>query len=505
MSAGSGVWHLRDLLRDALGVLRDDVDDVRVRGVAQSHDRVVPGSLFVARVGRRSDAHDLVPAAIERGAVCVVGTRSGSTHVAGGVPYVHVADDRWATSALAATFHDHPSRALTTIGVTGTDGKSTTATLLHHILQGERDDAVAGLLATVGVRIGRSHETLPGHFTTPEATEVHAVLARMRAAGVTLAVVESSSHGFALGRLEHVAYAIGVWTTFTPEHLDDHGTLEAYLEAKRTLVRRAPISILNRDDPAFAAFAAVARSLRSYGVHPDADVRAERIDVRATGITFDLVVRDHDPITVALPMVGTFNVHNALAALAAADLVGVPWHDGVRSLATFPGVPGRMQLVSKEPFGVIVDFAHTAPALAKALAAIATAAGGRKIVVIGAAGERDPGKREPIARAAVAGADLAVFTEEDHRSEDLGAILATMAASAVAAGARPGVDFLVIPDRREAIAAAIASARPGDVVLLCGKGHERTLERTDEVLTWDEASEVTAAVRRARAATPEGA
>jgi UDP-N-acetylmuramoyl-L-alanyl-D-glutamate--2,6-diaminopimelate ligase len=492
----SGPWRLRALLHEALAVRRDDVGDVLVSGVAQALDRVRPGSVFVARVGRRFDGHDLVTGAVAAGAVCIVGTRAHPPPAAQGVPYVRVDDDRWATSALAATFHRHPSRDLATIGVTGTDGKTTTCTMLHHLLQGDDAGVVAGLLGTTGGRIGRSAITLPGHFTTPEATEVHELLAGMRDAGARVAVLESSSHGFALQRLEHVAYAVGVWTTFAPDHLDDHGTLEAYLEAKRTLVRRAPVSVLNRDDDAYAAFAAAARRVVSYGEAPDADVRASAVRSRPGGLAFVLHPPDHEALPVDLPMVGTYNVHNALAALTAAHLVGLPWREGVRRLAGFAGVPGRMEVVAREPVTVVVDFAHTGPALTKALAALAPATGGRRIVVIGAAGERDPGRRPALARAAVAGADVALFTEEDHRGEDLGAILATMADAAADAGAREGERFRRVPDRRDAIAAALAEARPGDVVLLSGKGHERTLERGDETLAWNEVDEARAAVAR---------
>jgi UDP-N-acetylmuramoyl-L-alanyl-D-glutamate--2,6-diaminopimelate ligase len=496
-------WTLRALLREALEVRRDDVADVPVSGVAQSLDRVRPGSVFVARVGRKVDAHTLVGDAIAAGAVCVVGTRSAQQHVPGSAtPYVRVADDRAATSALAATFHHHPSRELTTVGVTGTDGKTTTSTLLHHLLQGDAPGPVAGLLASTGVLIGREARTLPGHFTTPEATEVHATLADMVAAGVRTAVVESSSHGFAWQRLEHVSYALGVWTTFTPEHLDDHGTLAAYLDAKLTLVRRSAVSVLNRDDGAFEAFAAASRAVRSYGEHPGADVRAEGVRLGAGRIAFDLRVPGGARHAVELPMVGAFNVHNALAALSAAYELGLEWDEGVRLLATFGGVPGRMQLVATAPVTVIVDFAHTGPALAKALAAVEPEAPGRRIVVIGAAGERDPGKRVPLAEEAVRGADLAVFTEEDHRSEDLDSILAEMAAGAEAAGAREGERFLRVRDRRAAIAAAIGAARRGDVVLLCGKGHERTLERGDDALPWDEVAEARLALRRLEAPDP---
>jgi UDP-N-acetylmuramoyl-L-alanyl-D-glutamate--2,6-diaminopimelate ligase len=497
-------WGLRALVREALGVDRADLGDERVGGVAQALDRVGPGSVFIARVGRRLDAHTLIPAAIAAGALCVVGTRALG-EAAPGIPYVRVADDRLATSALAATFHRHPSRALRTVGVTGTDGKTTTSTMLHHLLLDDEGGAAdAGLLGTTGVLIGRAPRTLPGHFTTPEATEIHELLAEMLHAGLRSVVVESSSHGFALKRLEHVHYDVGVWTTFSPDHLDDHGTLEAYREAKRTLVRRAAVSILNRDDPSFEAFAAVARRVVAYGADPRADVRAEGVIATPAGIEFELVPPDAPPLPVRLPMVGTFNVGNALAALAAAHELGTPWRVAARRLASFGGVPGRMQLVATSPFAVVVDFAHTGPALEKALGALTPAPGGRCVVVIGAAGERDPGRRPALAAAAVDGADLAVFTEEDHRGEALEHILATMASAARERGAREGAHFLVVPDRREAIRAAFARARPGDVVLLSGKGHERTLERGDVVLPWDEVAEARAALTAIAAAERSG-
>ncbi len=490
-------WRLRDLLREALGVERDDLPDVAVRGVAQSLDLVRPGSVFVARVGAVVDAHTFARRAIDAGAICVVGVREGIDALPWRhVPYVHVRDDRWAVSALAATFHAHPSRALRTLGVTGTDGKTTTATLLHHLLQGPSREPEAALVSSAAARVGRRLVRFPGHFTTPEAPQVHDLLARAVRAGARYAVVESSSHGFALMRLEHVHYDVGAVTGFSSEHLDFHGTLEAYLEAKRTLVRRAAVSVLNRDDTHWLAFAEAAQRVITVGEDPGADVRADDVVVGPAELRFTLVA-DGERVPCRLGMPGRFNLGNALVALAAAHLAsGLEWDLLAERMARFRGVPGRMQVVARRPFTVINDFAHTPPALAKALAAATPGPGGRRIVVIGAAGERDPGKREPLGRAAALGADLAVFTEEDHRSEDVGEILAALAVGAEATGAREGERFWRVPDRRAAIEYALGLARAGDVVLLCGKGHERTLERGSEALPWDEAAEARAALRR---------
>jgi len=483
---------LTELLADALGHGVESLPELWITGIAQDSARVRPGNVFVARVGERRDGHDFIPDAIARGAACVVGTRSVVPGLA--VPYVHVADDRLATSALAAAFHGHPSRDLIVIGVTGTDGKTTTANLLHHLLQGDEARPRASLLSTAMERIGAEGHPPELHFTTPEATEVHAHLAAARHAGARWAVVEASSHAASLQRLAHVDFDLMAWTNLTPEHLDHHGSFEAYRDAKAGLVRQAAGAVLNRDDPHFEAFAdAAVGRVTTFAIDGDADLRAENVVASAEGLSFELVTREGRR-RAQLPMLGRFNVANALAALASAHRLGVPWETAVERLAGFPGVAGRMQLVATEPVTVVVDFAHTPAGLAKALATLRPPDGRRSIVVVGAPGERDPGNRAGLGAAAVAGADLAIFTEDDTRSESLDAILATLVDGAVAAGGAPGRTFHVRPERRGAIALALGLARHGDVVLLAGKGHERTLERSSGTVPWDEAAEARAAL-----------
>ncbi len=478
--------RLDALLHDALGVTPPYGGEREVLAIAQRHDRVTPGTLFVARRGGRFDAHAFLREAVEAGAVAVVGEAELPPRLdAAGVPYIRVPDARVALPQLAATFHGHPSGALSVLGVTGTDGKTTTAWLLHHVLQGGRPGA---LISTAGIRLGDETVALEGHFTTPEATEVQALLARCRARGLDQVVLESSSHGFSLHRLDAIAYAVGIWTNLSPEHLDHHGTMEAYREAKATLVRRAKVGVLNRDDPAFAFFAAASRRTVTFGEHPDADVRLTSL-AEEPGALRLVVDAAGERVEARLPMVGAYNAWNALAALAAAREVGIPLPQAAARLASFAGVPGRMQVVQDRPFTVVVDFAHTPPALAKALDALRPAARGRLIVVVGSAGERDPGKRAPLGRAAARGADLAVLTEEDARSESVETILDAMVRGAEEVGGKVGVDVRLVPDRREAIRAAVGAAGPGDVVLLAGKGHEATLERATETLAWDEAAE----------------
>lgn len=461
----------------------------QVTGVAQDHRRVESGYLFVARSGARFDGHAYLAQAVAAGAVALVGERPASEVGATGAPYVQVEDARRALPHLAAAFHRHPSRHLRVLGVTGTDGKTTTSYLLHWLLAGEH---LAALSSTAGLYLGE--EELPpgeGHFTTPEATEVQALLGRFLAGGATHAVLESSSHAFDLHRLDAVSFALGVFTNLYAEHLDQHGSMEAYMAAKATLMRRAPVSVLNRDDEAYGYFAGAARSVIGYGEHAAADVRLLGVEPLPGRLELELEVHG-ERVAASLGMVGRYNAHNAAAALAAAVHEGVSVADAVRRLGSFPGVPGRMQVVSAEPT-VIVDFAHTAPALEKALAAVRRP-GSRLLVVIGSAGERDPGKRGPLGAAAVRGADFAVFTEEDSRSESVALILAEMAAGARRAGGVEGESFALVPDRREAIRHALSLAGNGDIVLLAGKGHERTLERAHETLPWDEVQEARAAL-----------
>ena len=486
---------LAHLVRDALG-LRPSLPDAEVLQVVQDTRGLEPGvpSIFVARRGGAADGHRFAARAIAQGAVAVVGSALPEEQLAfswiHAVPYIYVPDDKVALAKLAATFYGHPSKKLFCIGVTGTDGKTTAAYLLHHLLS---ETHPTGLLSTAGVKIGGEAVMLPGHFTTPEAPTVQRLLAACVAASCTHAVIESSSHGFAQRRLDEVDYDVGVWTNLSPEHLDFHGTFTAYREAKAELMARARVSVLNFDDPEYGYFAHQAARHLSFGLSEGATWRA--VDVHEVpGTLAWTLASPGGRFQATLPMVGRYNVLNALAALAVASEAGVPPETSLRRLEVFPGVPGRMQVVQRDPFAVVVDFAHTPPALTKALQAVRPQVAGKLIVVVGAAGDRDPGKRAPLGESAVQHADVAVFTEEDSRSEDAELILAELAAGARGAGGAEGRSFEVMPDRREAIRRAVGLARPGDLVLLAGKGPETTLERRFETLPWDEVAEAKAAL-----------
>jgi len=492
---------LSRLLREA------DIDadwraaDPVVTGVTADSRAVLPGHVFVAYRGLEVDGHDYVSAAIAAGAAAIVAEHPLAQPLA--VPLVLTADGRIAWARLCAAWEGQPSRRLRLAGVTGTDGKTTTASMLHHILTAAA--VPTGLLTTVGARIGDRVLDTGLHTTTPPPSDVQALLAGMVAAGCTTAVIEATSEGLAQQRLAACEFDLAVVTNITHDHLYYHGSLEAYREAKATLFRylgtswRKPgvskVAILNREDASYEYLRAIpADTHLSYGEN-DADVSFRVLDEapEALAIRFDT---PWGRSAVRLPLPGRYNAANAAAAIASACALGTDLETAVNALGTFSGIEGRMEPVRLgQAFNVVVDFAHTAFALESALKAARSWTTGRLIVVFGCAGERDKLKRGPMARTAVRLADLAVFTAEDPRREDLATILEQMVSAAEDAGARPGRDFLVVPDRAEAIRQAVAAAAPGDTVLLCGKGHERSMCYGREERPWHERAAAEAALR----------
>lgn len=465
----------------------------QVRGIAQDSRQVQQGYVFIARRGAVVDGHHFIPKALEQGASAIIG-EGWADAVNLPVPYIQVHDDKIAVAVSASAFYGHPSSQLLSIGITGTDGKTTSSSLLHHILSAAHP---TGLLSTAGIKIAQRSLPMQGHFTTPEATEVQRYLAEFVVEGLSHAVIESSSHGFAMHRLDGIAYAMGIVTNLTPEHLDYHKTLEHYRHSKAELVRRAKISILNSDDPHYAYFASQASGeVISYGLAKTASWQGELLEASAAGLRFT-VQHESEVHEVFLPMLGTYNIYNALAAMAAAYHCGMTLESIIAALADFRGVAGRMQIVQAEPFAVIVDFAHTPEALAKAIVSVRPQTYGDVIVLTGAAGERDASKREKLGQIAVEYADKTIFTEEDYRSENLESILHALREGARQAGGIETQNFWLIPERTEAIRAAISMTKAGDSVLLCGKGHENTLERGQESIVWDEIGVARAALEHA--------
>jgi UDP-N-acetylmuramoyl-L-alanyl-D-glutamate--2,6-diaminopimelate ligase len=395
------------------------------------------------------------------------------------IPYLRVPDPRAALADLSAAFWQYPAKKLKLLGVTGSKGKTTVTVLAHHLLHSAGPPV--GRLSTVGVRIGQEELFLPGHFTTPEAPQVQEMLHRFVQAGCTQAVLEVSSHALALERVRGLEYQVGVFTNLYEDHLDLHGTMERYFAQKCKLLERAHFSIVNSDNHWTKTLTGRPRTWR-FG--SEGDWQAKNLVETSTALLFEAV----SPVgrfAVQLPMLGSFNAVNALAAMAAAARMGVSVEQLQAGLASFPGVPGRMRLVQSEPFRVIVDFAHTGASLQAVLETLRPTTPNRLVVVIGAAGHQDPRRRTSIGQVAGRLADLAIFTEDDYRSENLEAILQAMA-QAHGDPAR----YVCIPDRLEAIHYAVAQAQPGDTLLFAGKGHERTLERGDQVLPWNEEEQV---------------
>ena len=497
-----GLLAARGLLRTVLPANGEPPAHVAIGSVQMDSRRAVPGCLFVAIPGQHADGHDHIPAAVAAGAVAVLAERVTPGL---GVPQVLVSAARPALAVAAAWSLDHPSYDLGVVGITGTDGKTTTAWLVRAML--EACGIQTGLTGTIDVIVGGRSLGNPGRATTPEATELQAHLAAMRAAGDRWAVVESTSHGLAQDRVGEIAYDVAVLTNITSEHLEFHGTLDAYRAAKRRLfewLATGPANpdkgfgkhaVLNLDDPAAASFAAAARdagaTIQTYGADPEAELRPLSVREESAGMRIRVrTPRWEDDLVLRLA--GRFNVHNALAAIGVGEALGLDPAAMRAGLAAVEGVPGRMQRIDQgQPFGVIVDYAHTAESLGKVLdnlAPLAAARGGGLIAVFGSAGDRDRTKRVVMGRVAAERCKLVVLTDEDSRTEDPDAILEEIAAGAERAGGRRGRTLLLIPDRREAIARALELAAPGDVVVMAGKGHEKTIERAAGTIAWDEAA-----------------
>ena len=482
-----------------------------ITGVTHDSRAVGPGVAFVAIPGQHLDGHAFAAAAAAAGAGALVLERPVPV---AGVPQIVVTAARPALAMAAAWFEGDPSQQLGVVGITGTDGKTTTAYLVRAMLTA--CGIPTGMLGTIDVVVGGRSLGNPGRATTPEAPQLQAALAAMVAAGDRFAVVESTSHGLAQERVGEVAYDVGVFTNVTHEHLEFHGTEVAYRAAKRRLFERLAVgpanpdkghgkhAVINLDDAWAAEYVAAAEAagaqLHGYGTDPAgaAVIRATAVREAASG----LLVRVETPRwrdEVQLHLAGRFNAHNLLAAVGVGEALELDPAAMRAGLAGLARVPGRMELVDAgQPFRVVVDYAHTPDALAAVLddlAPLAASSGGGLVVVFGSAGDRDVGKRQMMGRVAGDRCRLVVVTDEDPRSEDRLAILEAIADGAERAGRVRGRDLLLIADRAEAIAAAVERAGPGDVVLLAGKGHEATIEMAAGALPWDESAAARDALR----------
>jgi len=467
---------------------------VAIKGVTYDSRKVEAGWLFVAVPGVHTDGRRFVIDAAQRGAVVALGEPL-SEHLP--IPYIEVADVRTALANLACAFYAYPAQQLCTIGVTGTDGKTTTSNLITTIF--ETAGMKTGLMTTANFKmLGQEWENTTRQSTL-EAVEIQQFLRQMVDAGVTHAIIEATSHGLALQRVQGCAFAVGVVTNITQEHLDFHKTLAAYQRAKARLfemlnplrdkgIGSHPVAILNRDDVSYDILKPYCRvPILDYGLDTPASVRAVDVQLQAHSTRFRVLLPDAAEQVIETQLVGRFNVSNCLAAIATAYSQGVPLNDIARGLASVKGVTGRMESISEgQPFTVIVDYAHTAESLEKVLATLRPITQGKLMVVFGSAGERDVQKRPVMGRIAAQMTDFFVITDEDPRDEDREKILHEIAIGAESVGKQQGRDFLCIADRTEAIKAALAHAQVGDTVVLAGKGHEQSIIIGREKLPWDD-------------------
>jgi len=490
--------------------------EIAVGGMAIDSRQVKPGDVFFALVGGNIDGHRFIPQAIQGGAVAVVGEKPYSDLA---VPYIQVPDSRQALAHFSAAYFGFPSRKLTVIGVSGTDGKTTTASLIFNILK--EAGIRAGMISTVNAVIGSQTLDTGFHVTTPDAQDVQRYLAQMVSSGMSHAVLEATSHGLAQHRVEGCEFDVGVVTNITHEHLDYHGSYEAYRSAKARLFdliaskhdkdfQNLRLAVLNRDDTSYGYLAdhidrlermLAVRFMRiTYGVESDADLRATKIESDENGVQFVVTGLDYQ-FPVQSRLAGEYNVSNCLAAIAVTVAgLGLAPETAQAGISSLSAIPGRMEhLDLGTDFFTIVDFAHTPNALHRALTAargIAKSQGkaGRVIAVFGSAGLRDRAKRRMMAEVAAQLADLSVLTAEDPRTESLDEILAEMAKGSESRGGVEGKSFWRVPDRGDAIRFALSLAVLGDVVIVLGKGHEQSMCFGEVEYPWDDRTAVRAAV-----------
>lgn len=454
---------LRELLEGISPVSATADLEMEISGVSYDSRTTRPGDLFVAMTGFETDGHAYIPKAAEAGAAAVLCQRPPEN----GLPYVQVENSRRALAVLGANFYGHPAEQMTMVGITGTNGKTTTTYLLKAILE-QALGAKVGLIGTNQNMIGQ--EVLPTERTTPESFELQGLFARMRDAGCTHVVMEVSSHALALDRVYGVPYTVGVFTNLTQDHLDFHKTMEDYCDAKALLFRRCAVGVVNGDDPWTPRLleGATCRTF-TYAQHGAGDLRAEDVSLDADHVAFTAVTAEEKiPVRVNIP--GGFMVYNTLDVLGAALALGVPLSQSAQILAGVPHVKGRVEVVPTpgKSYTVLIDYAHSPDGMVNVLTSVKGFAKGRTIALFGCGGDRDKTKRPKMGRVAAEIADFVVVTTDNPRTEKPADIIADILPG-LADSATPHV---VVEDRIEAIHYCMDHARPGDVIVLCGKGHE---------------------------------
>lgn len=485
------------LLNDVAGWSIRGNPDTHVHSITFDSRSVEPGSMFVALRGGYADGHDYLLAARERGAIAALVEPDTSAELLQGFEVVVCRKNtRQALAPVAAAFFEHPGRELTVIGVTGTDGKTSTCWYIHQML--EHLGIAAGLISTVSIKVPGQPERSSQRQTTPESLDVQRTLREIADAGGQVAIVETTSHALETYRVDACPFDVGVITNVTREHLDFHGTVENYRRAKGGLLRRVAqalqeggrgVVVLNADDEGTRAIAHDAgdAEILWYSIQDSAAaIHAANVVTSADASSFDLTIAGQQWPT-RFPLPGSWNVSNVLAATGALIASGADPAGVARVIETLRPVPGRLARVDAgQDFAVLVDYAHTPESLRSVLKEVRGLTDGRVLVAFGSAGERDIEKRALQGAIAAELADYSVFTSEDPRFEDPSSIIDAIARGAEERGARRGIDFDCIEDRREAIAALLSAAKPGDIVLLAGKGHEKSMIYNAEHRPWDE-------------------
>ncbi len=501
----------------SLKIIAGSLTDTPINKIAFDTRKIEQNDLFLAFSGEYFDGHDYIDKAIERGAGAIVGERE-ITNLP--VPYIQVENARQTLAHLAAAYYDYPARHLIMVGITGTDGKTTTANYLYQILR--TAGLKVGMISTVNAIIGDDILDTGFHVTTPDALDTQRYLAQMRDANLTHVILETTSHGWAQYRVDACDFDIGIITNITHEHLDYHGSFEAYRTAKGRLFESLggigdskqgvpPLAILNRDDDSFDYLSRLARApVLAYAVDTFAAIRAVDIRYLPNGIEFAVVGKNprregSSPyalqagrlkpspqgdfeIKTKTTLVGSYNISNALAAFSAAVYgLGINLEIAAKGISALEAIPGRMEQIDLgQNFTVIVDFAHTPNALKSAIQSVREMTEGRVIALLGSAGLRDKEKRRLMAEISAEWADLTVLTAEDPRTESLGGILSQMARGAVDKGGTENETFWRVEDRGEAIVFALNLAHPSDIVLICGKGHEQSMCFGETEYAWDD-------------------
>ena len=473
---------LKELLQ-GIHVLESNVDfEMNINAVAYDSRKVTEGSLFVAITGFASDGNRFIPMALEKGAAVVVTAKKPAQDV----PYVLVESDRYALAMIGTNFYGHPAKSMPMIGVTGTNGKTSVTLLLKHVLE-KTLGAKVGLIGTMENLVG--DEVIPTERTTPESFELQGLFARMRDAGCTHVVMEVSSHALTLDRVGGVHFNVAAFTNLTEDHLDFHKTMEAYCDAKAELFGRCDRAVINADDPyAPNMMAKASGPVPTYSLK-EGVLQAENLQLQAEGISFDAVM-NNETTAVSLGIPGKFTVYNALAVLGIADALHIKMGDAAAALATAKGVKGRIEVVPtpSTPYSVLIDYAHTPDGLENVLTAVKGFCKGRVIAVFGCGGDRDPIKRPIMGRIGVTESDFAIITSDNPRTEDPIAIIEDILKGV----SEEMGDYIVVPERRNAIRYAMDIAKKDDIIILAGKGHETYQEICGVKYHLDEREEVAA-------------